>query len=155
MGRGCEEALFSEQKRVFEVPLALKDYIPPPPPFHKWFIPRIVRSVCVRSKWAGLGAQKGTPSAPQPMSSECQRFPIISYEIPSREKVLRRPCIVAVTKEWGRAFPECTIGEGAILGGRNFIRPLPFIHPPPLEGYVRGWGGGGWGCIKLGPVDYD
>ena len=26
--------------------------------------------------------------------------------------------------------------------GRNFIPP-PFIHPPPLEGYFQGWGGGG------------
>ena len=33
--------------------------------------------------------------------------------------------------------------------GRNFIRPPPFIHPPPLEGYFRG--GGGWGCINFGP----
>ena len=57
---------------------------------------RIVRSVFVRSKWAGLGAQKGTPSAPQPMSCACQRFPLndISYEFPSREKVLKRPSIV-------------------------------------------------------------
>ena len=29
--------------------------------------------------------------------------------------------------------------------GRNFIRPPPppFIHPPPLDGYFQGWGGGG------------
>ena len=28
--------------------------------------------------------------------------------------------------------------------GRIFIRPPPlFIHPPPLEGYFQGWGGGG------------
>ena len=27
--------------------------------------------------------------------------------------------------------------------GRNFIRPPPFIHPPPLEGCFQGWGGGG------------
>ena len=27
--------------------------------------------------------------------------------------------------------------------GRNFIRPPPFIHPPPLGGYFQGWGGGG------------
>ena len=49
-------------------------------------IPRIVRAVSVRSKRAGLGAEKGTPSAPRPMFSVCQRFPIISYEIPSGER---------------------------------------------------------------------
>ena len=27
--------------------------------------------------------------------------------------------------------------------GRNFIRPPPSVHPPPLEGYFQGWGGGG------------
>ena len=27
--------------------------------------------------------------------------------------------------------------------GRKFIRPPPLIHPPPLEGYFQGWGGGG------------
>ena len=69
--------------------------------FPQWVMPRIVRSVFVRSKWAGLGAQKGTPSAPQPMSSACQHFLIISYKIPSREKVLKRPRIVAVTEEGG------------------------------------------------------
>ena len=64
-------------------------------------------SVSVRSKWAGLGVEKGTPSAPQPMSSVCQRFPIISYEVPSREeKVLRRPRIVAVTEEGVQSFPR-------------------------------------------------
>ena len=26
--------------------------------------------------------------------------------------------------------------------GRHFVRPPPFIHPPPLEGYFQGWGGG-------------
>ena len=78
--------------------------------------PRIVRSVLVRSKWAGLGAQKKIPCAPQAMSSACQRFPIISYEVPSREKVLRRPSLVAVTEEGGRAFPERTMGERTILG---------------------------------------
>ena len=65
----------------------------------RWVVPRIVRSVSVRSKWAGLGAQKGTFSAPQPMSSACQRFPIISYEILSGGKKLRRPNMVAITKE--------------------------------------------------------
>ena len=61
-------------------------------------------SVC--STWVGLGAQKKAPAAPQPMSSVCQRFPIISifYEIPSRDKVLRRPNIVAVTEEGGQSF---------------------------------------------------
>ena len=75
-----------------------------------WAISRIVRSVSVRWKWAG------TPSAPQPMSSACQCFPIISPEIPSREKVLMRPSIVAVTEEGGRGSPERTIGERTILG---------------------------------------
>ena len=37
-------------------------------------------------KWAGLGAHKGTPAAPQPMSNVCQRFPTISYEIPSDKR---------------------------------------------------------------------
>ena len=85
---------------------------------------RIVRSGFVRSKWVGLGAQKGIPSAPQPLSSACQCFPIISYEIPSREKVLRRPSVLAVTQEGGRAFPERTIGERTILGvSELFVDP--------------------------------
>ena len=35
--------------------------------------------------------------------------------------------------------------------GRNLICPPPpsFIHPPPLEGYFQGMGGG---CIKFGPA---
>ena len=85
-----------------------------------WVIRRIVRSVSVRAKWAGLGAQKETPSAPQPMSSVCQRFPIISSEISSREKALRGP----VTEEGGRAFPERTIGERTTLGISGNSLPL-------------------------------
>ena len=77
-----------------------------------WVMARIVRSVSMRSKWAGVGAQKETPSASQLMSSVCQRFPMISYEIPSREKALRDP----VTEKGGRAFPERTICELTILG---------------------------------------
>ena len=73
---------------------------------NNWVIPRIVRSISVRSTWAGLVAQKGTPSAPQPMSSACQHFPIISYEIPLKEKVLRRPNIVAVTEEGAELSPN-------------------------------------------------
>ena len=34
--------------------------------------------------------------------------------------VLRRPNIVAVTEEGGRAFPERTIGERTILGASGF-----------------------------------
>ena len=57
------------------------------------------------------------------MPSVCQRFPILSYEAPSRQKVLRMPSIVAIT-EGGRAFPERTIGERTILGvsGKHFGR---------------------------------
>ena len=83
-------------------------------------MPRVVLSVSVRSKWAGLGAQKGTPSAPEPLSNVCQRFPIISYDIPSREKVLRRPSIFAVIEKGGRAFPEHMVGERKVLGVSGF-----------------------------------
>ena len=46
-----------------------------------WVIPRIVRS-----KWAGLGAQRETPAAPQTMSNVCQHCPIVSYEVPSGKR---------------------------------------------------------------------
>ena len=32
--------------------------------------------------------------------------------------------------------------------GRNFIRPPPFIHPPPLGGYISGYMV--WGILKVG-----
>ena len=89
---------------------------------------RIVRSLSVRSKWAGLGAQKGTPSAPQPMSNVCHRFPIISYEILLR-KVLRRPSLVAVTEEGSRASPEPTISERTILGASGIYNSLISYGP--------------------------
>ena len=81
-----------------------------------WVIPRIVRSVSVLSKSVGLGAQKGTPSAPQPMSSACQFFPIVSYEIPSTERVLRRPDIVAVTKEGAEFSPNARSANARFCG---------------------------------------
>ena len=51
-----------------------------------WVIPKTVRSVSVRSKWAGLGAQEGIPSAPQPIANVCQRFPSISYDNPAKKR---------------------------------------------------------------------
>ena len=81
-----------------------------------WVIPRIVLPISVRSKWAGLGAQKGTPSAPQPMSSACQRFPIISYDIPSREKVPRRNSIVAIKEEGAELSPNARSANARFWG---------------------------------------
>ena len=54
----------------------------------------------------GSGSSEGDPSARQLMSSVCQRFSTISTEIPSRENVLRRPSIVAITEEGGQSFPR-------------------------------------------------
>ena len=72
---------------------------------------------------------------------------------PSREKLYTPPPPPpAISAE--RHFP----GEGGggvyfeAPRGRNFIRPPPFIHPPPLGGYLEGWGG--WGCTKIGPVTF-
>ena len=48
----------------------------------------------MRSKWAGLGAEEGIPSAPQPMSSVCQNFALISYagwKFRPRNKILNTP----------------------------------------------------------------
>ena len=83
-----------------------------------------MRSVSVRSKWAGLGAHRGTPSAPQPMSSACQRFPITSCEIPSTEKVLRRPNIVAVTEEGAELSPNARSANARSANARFWGNPV-------------------------------
>ena len=36
--------------------------------------------------------------------------------------------------------------------GRNLIRPPPPFYTPPTPRRVFGRVGGGWGCIKIGPV---
>ena len=46
------------------------------------------------------------------------------------EKVLKRPSIVAVTKEGGRAFPERTIGERTTLGVSGIV---PFCKQEDMK----------------------
>ena len=66
------------------------------------------------------------------MSSACQRFSIISYEMSSREKVLRRPNIVAVTEEGAELSPNARSANARFWGYPAFV-------PPPLWGRVTSW----------------
>ena len=74
---------------------------------HGWVIPKTVRSLSVRSTWAGLGAQEGTPSPPPTRAQSMLAFP---HRYPGEAQHN------GSEEGWGRVSPEPTISESTVLG---------------------------------------